>query len=270
MDRIMFEIGNFKLYWYSFFILVGMITAVTLGYLETKRQKININFYTNLAFYIIIFGILGARIYYILFNLDYYLAYPVEIIKVWNGGLAIHGGIIVGILVTIIYCKKYKVNIFKMLDIASVSVIIAQAIGRWGNFFNQEAFGQIATKAKLASLKIPEFIINGMYINGNYYHPTFLYESIWDLFGFIVLIIFRRRRYLKIGELTCIYLIWYSIGRFFIESMRTDSLMFGQVKVAQVVSLLLIVIGLVILIIRKKGSKLDNLYNSGEKYEIKF
>ena len=218
----------------------------------------------------ILFGIIGTRLYYVLFNLEYYLRNPIEIFQVWNGGLAIHGGIISGILVIIIYTKKYKVNTIKMLDIVAVSVIIAQAIGRWGNFFNQEAFGSVVSKDFLESLMLPKFIIDGMYINGNYYHPTFLYESIWNIIGFIILLIMRRRKYAKVGEMVSFYLIWYSFARFFIESLRMDSLMLGPIRIAQLVSVVGIIIGIMLLIRAKKGSKFDNLYNKEEKEKIKF
>ena len=132
-----------------------------------------------------------------------------------------------------------------MTDIAVPSLIIAQAIGRWGNFFNSEAHGPVTTLANLESFHIPKFIIDGMYIEGVYYHPTFFYESLWCILGFIVLLLVRRfYKTLKTGQLTCIYLMWYGLGRLFIESLRTDSLMLGSFKVAQLVSLSCFLIGL--------------------------
>lgn len=270
MDRVAIEIGNIKIYWYAIMIFIGMIVAIIVARNESKRQNINMEFFTNLIFYIILFGILGARLYYVLFNLDYYLNYPIEIVQIWNGGLAIHGGLIAGVIVTIFYTKKYKVNTFKMLDICLVGVIIAQAIGRWGNFFNQEAYGRIVSRVTLESYKIPKFIIDNMYILGEYREPTFLYESIWTILGFIVLLIIRRRKYTKIGELTGIYLVWYSLGRFFIESLRSDSLMLGTFKFAQIISIILFITGIIIIVVKKRGSKLDNRYNQGEKDEIRF
>ncbi len=271
MDNVALRIGPITIYWYSIFIVVGILLAMAMLFKEVKRQNLNKEFIINLIFYVILFGILGARLYYVLFNLSYYLSNPLEIIKVWHGGLAIHGGIIAGIIVIIVYCKKYNANILKILDIFAVSVIIGQIIGRWGNFFNQEAFGQITSKASLEALKIPQFIINGMYIEGKYYQPTFLYESLWNLVGLIIMLILRRRKYNKIGELTGFYMIWYSIGRFFIEHSRSDSLMLGSIKVAQLISIILLLIGIIIIIRAKKGSKFDNLYNKkGEKDEIRF
>ena len=172
--------------------------------------------------------------------------------------MAIHGGIIAGLIVLIIYTKKYKVNTLKILDISVVGVIIAQAIGRWGNFFNQEAFGQVTSRKILSSQNIPNFIIDGMYIDGNYYQPTFLYESVWNAIGFIIMLFIRRKKSTKVGELTGFYLIWYSIGRIFIESFRSDSLMLGNIRIAQLISIILIVIGIFII---ARSLKKRELYN---------
>ena len=263
MDKIAISFGNISIYWYSIMILIGVCIAYLIANFEVKKQKINKDFFTNLVFYVVLFGILGARIYYVIFNFDYYLSEPSEIIKIWHGGLAIHGGIIAGTVVTFFYCKKHNVNMLKMLDIMVVGFIIAQAIGRWGNFFNQEAFGNIVTEQALIKMHLPRFIINGMYIDGAYRQPTFLFESIWNLIGFIILIIKRRRVNTRIGEITGLYLIWYSFGRFIIEHYRSDSLMLGPLKAAQIISILLIVLGIVIIIKSKK--KTDNLYNKAQK-----
>lgn len=270
MGNVALKLGPITIYWYSIMIVFGMLVAFYIASREIKRLNLNKEFFINLIFYIILFGVIGARLYYVLFNLNYYMANPSEIIKVWHGGLAIHGGIIAGILVVIYFCKKYKVNTLKILDICSVSVIIAQAIGRWGNFFNKEAYGPITTQAKLLSYKIPKFIVDNMYINGAYYHPTFLYESIWNAIGFILMLFLRRRKYNKIGEMAGFYMIWYSIGRLFIEQLRQDSLMLGPVKVAQLVSIILIIIGIIIIVKSKKGSRFENLYNVDGENEIRY
>ena len=270
MDRIAFSIGKINIYWYAIMICIGMMLAIFLGCREAKRHKLNMDFFINMVFYMILFGIIGTRLYYVLFNLDHYLQNPIDIFKVWNGGLAIHGGIISGILVIIIYTRKYKVNTVKILDISAVSVIIAQAIGRWGNFFNQEAFGSAISRGFLESLHLPKFIIDGMHINGSYYHPTFLYESIWNLIGFVIMLFLRRRKYAKVGEMSGFYLIWYSSARFFIEGLRMDSLMLGPFRIAQIVSIIGIVAGIIFIVRAKKGSKFDNLYNKEEKDETRF
>ncbi len=270
MDRIALDLGFIQIYWYSLFIFFGILVATFVILKECKRQNINEDFIVNLIFYTVIFGLIGARLYYVCFNLDYYLKYPLEILEIWNGGLAIHGGIIAGLLCVFIYCKKYNAKLLKLLDIVVVGLIIGQAIGRWGNFFNQEAYGAITTLENLQKLGIPDFIIDGMYIGGAYRQPAFLYESIWCLAGFIALLIVRHYRYLKTGQLTGVYLIWYSVGRFFIEGMRTDSLMLGSLKMAQVISIVGIIIGVMMLILCRKGSRFDNLYKEAEKKEITF
>jgi len=266
MDSKAFQIGPISIYWYSIMIVLGIIVAFFVANHEIKRLRLNKEFFINLTFYTILFGILGARIYYVLFNLDYYLTYPTEIIKIWHGGLAIHGGIFAGVCVIIYHCKKYKMSILKVLDICAVSLIIAQAIGRWGNFFNQEAYGFLTSKANLESLMLPNFIIDGMYINGSYYHPTFFYESLWNTLGFIIMIFLRRRKNNKIGQITGFYMIWYSIGRIAIEQMRMDSLMLGPIKVAQLVSLVFVIVGIIIMVKKTKKDSKNNLYNvDGEK-----
>ena len=260
MEKVALDLGPIQIYWYSIFIFIGMLVACFLIYKEAKKRDIEEDFLVNLTFNTIIIGIIGARLYYVLFNLSYYLDNPVEIFQIWNGGLAIHGGIIAGLLFIIYYCKKHEVNLWKMLDIIVVGLIIAQAIGRWGNFFNSEAYGPITTSAHLKSLGIPQFIIDGMYILGEYRQPTFFYESVWCLFGFLAMLIIRQYKYLKIGQLTSFYLIWYGIIRFMIEAMRTDSLMLGPLKMAQLVSLVFIVSGIIVFIKSTKTNQ-KKLYN---------
>lgn len=260
MEKVALDLGPIQIYWYSIFIFIGMLVACFLIYKEAKKRGIEEDFLVNLTFNTIIIGIIGARLYYVLFNFSYYLDNPVEIFQIWNGGLAIHGGIIAGLLFIIYYCKKHEVNLWKMLDIIVVGLIIAQAIGRWGNFFNSEAYGPITTASHLKSLGIPQFIIDGMYILGEYRQPTFFYESVWCLFGFLAMLIIRQYKYLKIGQLTSFYLIWYGIIRFIIEAMRTDSLMLGPLKMAQLVSLVFIVSGIIIFIKSTKTNQKE-LYN---------
>ena len=145
-----------------------------------------------------------------------------------------------------------------MLDICAPALIIGQIIGRWGNFFNSEAHGGIVTRSFLESMHLPNFIIDGMYINGNYYHPTFLYESLHNLICFIDLMILRKNKKIRLGVIAGIYLMWYSVVRFFVESLRTDSLMLGSLKMAQVISIVLFIVGLVLIILSSKKER----YNS--------
>ncbi len=256
MNPIAIDLGFIKIYWYSITMLLAILTGALLFLKESKKQKLEENFIYNTAFYTILFGIIGARLYYVLFNFSYYIKNPIEIIEVWNGGLAIHGAIIAGVITIAYHCNKNKVSFLRILDIASPAVIIAQAIGRWGNFFNSEAHGPMVSRIFLEKLHLPKFIINGMYIDGAYYHPTFLYESIWNLLGFILLVIIRKyKKDLKPGLLIGIYLMWYSFARFFIEGLRTDSLMFGSLKMAQVISIVLFLLGAYLAFIRKEKQK---------------
>ena len=252
MNNIALDLGIIKIHWYSLTMLTAMVVGGILFINECKKKSINKEIIENMLFYTIIFGILGARIYYVIFNLSYYLSNPIEIIEIWNGGLAIHGGLIGGVLTILYHCKKHNISFLSILDNASFPVIISQAIGRWGNFFNQEAHGPVTTFATLKSLYIPDFIIKGMKIGGLYYHPTFYYECIWNILGFIVLITINKyKKNLKKGTLTGIYLMWYSSARFFIESLRTDSLMLFNLKIAQIVSIILFLIGVYLVFIRK-------------------
>lgn len=260
MSRVAIDLGFIQIYWYSIFILLGILGAAIVIYLECKKQGIKSDEYTDLLFNTVIFGIIGARIYYVLFNLSYYMHNKIEILEIWHGGLAIHGGLLFGTLYVIYFCKKHKLKCLKLIDMIVVGVIIGQAIGRWGNFFNQEAFGPVTTYATLKSNLIPEFIIKGMKILGQYHEPTFYYESLWNINGFIILLLARHSKKIRIGQLTGIYLLWYSVGRLYIESLRMDSLMIKNFKVAQLVSILLIIIGL-FLIIRPKLKKDIGLYN---------
>ena len=239
------SLGPINISLYSLCILVGIILAFILIRKESKRFNIKDDFISNLIFWCVIYGIVGARIYYVLFNLDYYLHSPIEIIKVWNGGLAIHGGIIAGLITLIYFCKKEKISIIKILDISCIGLIVGQACGRWGNFFNMEAYGSEVTRGFLENLHLPEFIINGMHIGGHYYHPTFLYESLFCVLGLIIMLLIRRIPKIKQGMIISFYLVWYGILRYFIEALRTDSLMLGNIKVAQLVSILFILLGII-------------------------
>ena len=255
MNSILFDLGFIEIRWYSFLILVSMIIGYFLVLNETKKKNISNDKINDLLFYLIIVSILGARIYYVLFNLKYYLSNPLEILMMWHGGLAILGGIIAALIFLIIYCKKEKINLLLMTDILVVPLILAQAIGRWGNFFNGEAYGRNVTLEFLKSLHLPKFIIKGMYINGIYREPTFIYESVLCLIGFLILVIIRKKIKIKTGTLTSIYLIWYGIIRLIIETFRADSLMLGPLKIAQIVSVIGIISG-VYLIIKIKNNKL--------------
>lgn len=271
MSPVIFTVGNFEIRWYSVLILLSILIAYFMITSETNRFHIKKEFVFNMIFWTIIFGIIGARLYYVIFNFDYYLNNIKEIFMIWKGGLAIHGAIILGGLTLIIYCKKYGTKVGKMLDIVVVPLLLGQAIGRWGNFFNGEAYGSIVNYHTLVNLKIiPTFIIDNMYINGSYHLPMFYFESLWCLLGFIIALVIRRRKYIKEKQILGFYLIWYGIARFFIEKFRMDSLMLGNFKIARIVSVLMVIVGIVIIIIQSRKPKLDELYNSKETEEIRF
>lgn len=256
MSDTFIKLGIFHIKWYSLFIFIAMLVACLVIFKEAKKKNIDEEYLVNLIFYGIIIGIVGARLYYVIFNLDYYLLNLSEIFMIWKGGLAIHGAIIATLIFILFYSKKKKVSVLLILDVLVVGVIIAQAIGRWGNFFNQEAYGRIVSHQALKSLHLPTFIIDGMYINNYYREPTFLYESVLSFLGFVVLLVLRKYKKLKVGQLTSIYLIWYGIERLIIEGFRSDSLMLGPIKVAQLISIIAIISGFFLLISRQKKGQL--------------
>ncbi|CFF84122.1 prolipoprotein diacylglyceryl transferase [Staphylococcus aureus] len=250
IDPVAFNLGPLSVRWYGIIIAVGIL----LGYFVAQRALVKAGLHkdtlVDIIFYSALFGFIAARIYFVIFQWPYYAENPSEIIKIWHGGIAIHGGLIGGFIAGVIVCKVKNLNPFQIGDIVAPSIILAQGIGRWGNFMNHEAHGGSVSRAFLEQLHLPNFIIENMYINGQYYHPTFLYESIWDVTGFIILV--NIRKHLKLGETFFLYLTWYSIGRFFIEGLRTDSLMLtSNIRVAQLVSILLILISISLIVYRR-------------------
>ncbi|HEG7639404.1 TPA: prolipoprotein diacylglyceryl transferase [Staphylococcus aureus] len=250
IDPVAFNLGPLSVRWYGIIIAVGIL----LGYFVAQRALVKAGLHkdtlVDIIFYSALFGFIAARIYFVIFQWPYYAENPGEIIKIWHGGIAIHGGLIGGFIAGVIVCKVKNLNPFQIGDIVAPSIILAQGIGRWGNFMNHEAHGGPVSRAFLEQLHLPNFIIENMYINGQYYHPTFLYESIWDVAGFIILV--NIRKHLKLGETFFLYLTWYSIGRFFIEGLRTDSLMLASnIRVAQLVSILLILISISLIVYRR-------------------
>jgi len=257
MDRVLISIGPVTIYWYSFLIFISLLIGLLIIKKEIKKTKLDKDFIFDLIFYLIPVCIVGARLYYVIFNFDVFKNNILDIFKIWEGGLAIYGVVISGIIFIVYYCKKKSQSILLTLDLLAPCLILGQAIGRWGNFFNREAHGAITTLEHLQSMHLPEFIINGMNINGNYYIPTFLYESIWCFIGFILLIILRNKiKYKREGIIVCSYFVFYSIGRFFIEGLRTDSLYLFNIRVSQLTSGILFILGIIgIILINRKGDK---------------
>ncbi|MFO1446114.1 prolipoprotein diacylglyceryl transferase [Bacillus sp. Bva_UNVM-123] len=244
LSRIAFELGPITVYWYGLIIITGVIIGLWIANKEAIRKNLRNETISDLVLWALPITIITARIYYVIFKWDYYSQNVGEIIKIWEGGIALHGALIGGVATIIVYSKKKNLSFWLLADILAPSIILAQAIGRWGNFMNQEVHGGPVSREFLEGLKLPEFIINQMYIDGRHYHPTFLYESVWNVIGFIILV-FLRRANLKTGELFLTYLIWYSFGRFFIEGLRTDNLMLTDtIRMAQVISVLIILIAI--------------------------
>lgn len=260
LNPIAFTLGPIQVHWYGIIIGSGLALALFLAIREANRRGLPKDTFADLMLWAIPVAIISARIYYVIFEWTYYMHHPSEIIQIWHGGIAIHGALIGSVIATYIFAKKRGISFWKITDIAAPSLILGQAIGRWGNFMNQEAHGREVSRQFLENLHLPNFIINQMYINGTYYHPTFLYESLWDFAGFILLISLRFVN-LRRGELFLSYLIWYSIGRFFIEGMRTDSLMLtANLRMAQMISIVLVVIAIAVSIYRRKKGLADERY----------
>jgi phosphatidylglycerol---prolipoprotein diacylglyceryl transferase len=243
---MLFEWGSIAVRWYGFLIASAVLIGVTLSQYLAKRRQVDPELLADLAIWLVIAAIPAARIYYVVFQWSQYQNNPGDILAIWKGGIAIHGAIFGGTIAAIIFAKLQKVSIWKLADLVVPSLALGQAIGRWGNFFNSEAFGSPTDLPW--KLFIPPVNRPVNYANFEYFHPTFLYESLWNLlvFSLLLFIFFRSLKPnspIKTGTLALFYLIAYSIGRFFVEGLRTDSLMAGQLKTAQIVSLILIGLG---------------------------
>ena len=231
------QIGPLTLRWYGLLMAGAMALGLWLAHRDALRRGIDPEPLLKASELALLGGLVGARLYYVLFSLDYYAQFPAKIFAVWEGGLAIHGGVIGGMLVGGGYAWSRRLPLRTYLDIAAPSLAIGQAIGRWGNFFNEEAFGTptgLPWKLYISPAHRPLG-----YAQLEFFHPTFLYESAWDAFVFVLLVaVFRRRLARAPGALFLTYLGLYSLGRFFTEALRTDALMLGPIRIAQVVSVL--------------------------------
>lgn len=252
IDRVAIDIGPIHMYWYGVIIISGAFLGLWLALRESERRNLPSDTFVDLVIFALPISIIVSRVYYVIFKWEYYGKHPEKIFAVWEGGLAIHGVLIGAVLTIIVFAKVRDISFWKLTDILAPSLILGQAIGRWGNFINQEAHGGPVSREFLENLYLPDFIINQMYIEGTYYHPTFLYESLWNFGGFILLM-FLRRANLRRGELFLTYIIYYSFGRFFIEGMRTDSLMLTEyLRMGQVISVVLIIVPILIIWYRRK------------------
>ena len=277
LDNVAFSIGDFSVYWYGIIITCGIVCAFLYAWFRGKYEGIVLDDIIDIALWTVVLGVVGARLYYVLTSLDQYIPSPFNLIQFFKnvlnlrgGGLAIYGGIIGGISGIVIVTRHKKMNTLKLFDMAGPGVMIAQSLGRWGNFFNAEAHGGVVGEGSpLYFIRMGLLPNEDSFTTTYYYHPTFLYESLWNLAGFILInLVYKKKKFN--GQNACIYLAWYGFGRFFIEGLRTDSLYIPgtSIRISQLVGALCFVVfgGLLCagLIYAKKmeqkevKSKLDN------------
>lgn len=250
VNRVAFEIGPLKVYWYGVIICLGIILGFTLAYLRMKKIGVTGDDVADLALISVPCAIVGARLYYVLATLENVHSFY-DVIAVWEGGLAIYGGVIGGVIGFTLVCKYKKKPILKMYDCAAPGLILGQILGRWGNFFNAEAFGDAVQYEFLGRFfDISSFSETNplrMTIDGIIRHPTFLYESLWNLVGFALMNIFFSKKAFD-GEVLLWYLSWYGLGRSLIEGFRTDSLYIGTLRVSQILAFICFVVGVIAII----------------------
>jgi phosphatidylglycerol:prolipoprotein diacylglycerol transferase len=233
---IAFQLGPFVIRWYGILMATAIVVGLWLGYRQARREGLPADDFISVAQWSILAGLVGARLYEVIFNWDYYGQYPAKIIAVWEGGLAIHGGLIAGALVGVWLARRWRLPIFRSLDVAAPSIAIGQAIGRWGNFFNEEAFGRPTALPWKLYISPPHRPPG--FAQYDFFHPTFLYESLWDFAVFLVLVFgLRSRLHDRPGALFFCYVGLYSVGRFAIEALRLDSFWIGPFRVPQLASL---------------------------------
>lgn len=241
-NPIAFSFMGIDVRWYGILIGLGFFLAFYISYKKAHTHKIESEFILDLAIFLIPLSIIGARLYYVIFKWEDYSSDPISIFNIREGGLAIHGGLIMGLIIALIMCRIKKVNPLNLADLIFPQVALAQAIGRWGNFFNGEAHGG------------PTDLPWAIYVNGQGVHPTFLYESIWCLIIFIFLNIKDSKRHFN-GQIALLYGMLYSFERFWVEGLRTDSLMIGPLRQAQVISITIFICCLIAYIILKKNKE---------------
>ncbi|MBQ8400482.1 MAG: prolipoprotein diacylglyceryl transferase [Clostridia bacterium] len=269
MDKAAFSLFGRDVAWYGILITLGMILAVLYAnYVGVKREKLESDLIIDLAFFIIVFGVIGARLYYVIFEWSSYVVKSgsflsnltgtlKNIVSVWNGGLAIYGGIIAGLLTAYIFAKIRKVPFIKLFDILAPTVMIGQIIGRWGNFINMEAHGgstKLPWRMGLLYSRDSSALETGVWDSEMYVHPTFLYESLWNLLGFIILHnVYKKKKF--DGQMFAMYLIWYGFGRMLIEGLRTDSLYFGPIRISQFVGFASCILGIAVFLMHHFKAK---------------
>ncbi|AEH50925.1 prolipoprotein diacylglyceryl transferase [Pseudothermotoga thermarum] len=256
LSPVLARFGAFEIRYYSLFALAGILLAYILARKEAKKEGINLELFDEMIFFGILMGIVGARVFYVIFNLNYYAKNPLEVFMIWRGGLSIYGALIFGVLTVVIYLKVKKpvnFNVWQILDIGATFFPLGQAIGRWGNFFNYEAYG--APTNLVWKMYVPaRFRLYG-YENYEFFHPTFLYEFLWNLFVFLLLKNFYDKYKKSHGEVFGLYLALYSLGRICIERIRLDNLLIGQIRASQLIAAITMICGSLIFLYRRRELK---------------
>ncbi len=245
VSRAAITIGGFSVYWYGILIAVGLVLAVCYGLREISRVGLSSDDFFNMLLIALPSAIIGARLYYVIFSWEMYSDDLLSVFDIRSGGLAVYGGITAAAAVIFFYCRKRKIDMGMVLDIFAVGLLIGQSIGRWGNFVNGEAFGCETALPWAMTIKTDGAVV------AESVHPTFLYESLWNFIGIFVLLYYKRFKAFN-GEVFCTYMIWYGIGRTLIEGLRSDSLYIGFMRVSQVLSVCLVIVGLLIIVYNRK------------------
>lgn len=249
INRAAFSIGNFSVYWYGIIIALGLLLAILYGIGEAKKTDLSQDDLYNMILIAIPSAIICARLYYVIFSWDMYKDDLMSIFDIRNGGIAIYGGVIGTFISIFCYCKAKKINMGIPLDILAIGLLIGQSIGRWGNFVNAEAYGSATTLPWAMTIK------EGAITIADSIHPTFLYESLWNAVGIIVLLFYKKIKMFK-GELFCAYMVWYGLGRMWIEGLRSDSLYIGDFRISQIIAVATLLLGMAFILIgRIKASK---------------
>ncbi|WP_084509098.1 prolipoprotein diacylglyceryl transferase [Paenibacillus assamensis] len=291
LDPIAFKLGPISVYWYGLILGSAALAGLLIAMQEGKRFKIPQDFFMDLLLLGVPSALVGARAYYVAFKWDEYKHDPIKMFAIWEGGIAIYGALIGAVICAVIYVRRKGYNFWRIADICAPGLLLGQAIGRWGNFMNQEAYGGPVSESFLRdTLNLPNFIVNQMNVDGSFHHPTFLYESIWNIVGILLILVIRRLRFVRAGEIFIGYLMWYSIGRFFIEGLRTDSLAYqgsewmasimnalwqpmtavfeagyldpsyGNIRISQLIAVLLVLVGIVFIIFRRVTGRAQTRY----------
>ncbi|MBO7748194.1 prolipoprotein diacylglyceryl transferase [Paenibacillus sp. MWE-103] len=293
LDPIAFSLGPISVHWYGIILGSAALVGLLLAVREGRRFGLSPDFFMDLLLFGVPSAIIGARIYFVAFQWDEYKNHLMDVFKIWNGGIAIYGALIGAFVCGIIYFRQKGYSFWRIADICAPSLIAGQMIGRWGNFVNQEAYGGPVEEGFLRNtLHLPGWIVNQMNVEGTFHHPTFLYESLWNLVGLVILLIIRRRPFLRAGEALFFYFIWYSVGRFYVEGLRTDSLAFhgadwaasvlnalwspmktvftaqgfldpsyGNIRISQLLAVLLVVASIAMIIVRRRTGAAAEHYN---------